>query len=109
MPMCCHSPRSFGPHAGKMGFSPLSLLELLQRRGRYHPRDFERLDLASPVDLLAAKQQWLSMLAEADAFVRARPVDELGCLYWDVGRHAFVLPPLHAAVSDSGALVPHFG
>ena len=36
--------------AGKdPGFTPLSLLELLRRRGKYQPEDFSRLHLVAPV------------------------------------------------------------
>lgn len=94
--------------AGKdPGFTPLSLLELLKRRGRYRPEDFARLDLTEPFDLIAAKSEWLAALDAADAFIRSRPPDEIGCLYWssEVGR--FVMP---AADSQSPAAVtPHFG
>jgi hypothetical protein len=51
------------------GFTPLSLLELLKRRGRYRPEEFARLALAAPFDLVAAKQTWLAALAEPDAAV----------------------------------------
>jgi len=53
------------------GFTPLSLLELLKRRGRYRPEDFARLNLTEPFDLVAAKQTRLAALAEAEAFARA--------------------------------------
>jgi len=43
--------------AGKdPGLTPLSLLELLKRRGRYRPEDFTRLNLVEPFDLKAARQ-----------------------------------------------------
>jgi hypothetical protein len=94
--------------AGKdPGFTPLSLLELLKRRGRYRPEEFARLDLAEPFDLVGAKQAWLAALAEAETFIRSRPPDEMGCLYWSAERQAFVAPvpgaPRLAGVS------PHFG
>lgn len=94
--------------AGKdPGFTPLSLLELLKRRGRYRPEEFARLDLAKPFDLIAAKTEWLDALAAADAFVRSRPPDEMGCLYWSSEAKEFAMP-----AADSGAsatLTPHFG
>lgn len=40
------------------GLSPLSLLELLKRRGRYRPEDFDRLHLVQPFDLPGAKAEW---------------------------------------------------
>lgn len=89
------------------GFTPLSLLELLKRRGRYRPEEFARLALAAPFDLVAAKQTWLAALVDADAFARARPPDEAGCLYWSSGGQAFVMPtpggPLGTGVAT------HFG
>lgn len=89
------------------GFTPLSLLELLKRRGRYRPEEFARLDLARPFDLVAAKQTWLVALEEADAFVRTRSPDQLGCLYWSTEASAFVMPAEKAWAS--GDSVPHFG
>jgi hypothetical protein len=91
------------------GFSPLSLLELLRRRGRYHPRDVERLALHTPFDLTAAKQRWLTLLDEIDAFVRTRPADELGALYWDAARAHFVCPALADRIGPPGPLRLHFG
>jgi hypothetical protein len=90
------------------GFSPLSLLELLKRRGRYHPEDFERLQLAEPFVLPEAKAEWLAALEEAEAFARARPPDELGCLYWSGDRGSFVLPRADTSLAAQG-IVPHFG
>ncbi len=94
--------------AGKdPGFTPLSLLELLKRRGRYRPEDFVRLDLAEPFDLVAAKTEWLAALDEADAFIRSRPPDEIGCLYWSSEAGEFVMPGADSRAS--AAVTPHFG
>jgi hypothetical protein len=90
------------------GFTPLSLLELLKRRGRYRPEDFARLNLTESVDLVAAKQTWLAALDEAESFARARPPDELGCLYYATKKDAFVMPSVHPSLGDQG-LVLHFG
>ena len=90
------------------GFTPLSLLELLKRRGRYHPEDFARLNLTEPFDLVAAKQTWLAALAEAESFARARPPDEIGCLYYATRQDAFVLPSAHPSLRDQGVVL-HFG
>lgn len=94
--------------AGKdPGFTPLSLLELLKRRGRYRADDFARLHLAVPFDLVAAKQEWLAALADAESFARSSPADEVGCLYWNATTGAFEMPdqrtprPVH--------LSPHYG
>lgn len=88
------------------GFTPLSLLELLKRRGRYRPEEFARLNLAESFDLVAAKQIWIAALEAADTFIRSRPPDEIGCLYWDRTREAFVMP---APADGPPAVVPHFG
>ena len=58
--------------AGKdPGLTPLSLLELLTRRGRYRPEDFARLHLAEPVDLAPPPGGvWLSVFLPAGAGVR---------------------------------------
>ena len=88
------------------GFTPLSLLELLKRRGRYRPEDFARLDLAEPFDLVATKGVWLAALDAAEQFVRNRPPDEIGCLYWRPAADTFAMPAPHEGAPD---VVPHFG
>jgi hypothetical protein len=85
------------------GFTPLSLLELLRRRGRVREEDLTRLDLAVPIDLRALKQEWLEALDSVENFVTSRPFEEIGCLYYSPSRREFVDP---RKVSDS---VPHFG
>jgi hypothetical protein len=92
--------------AGKdPGFTPLSVLEILKRRGKYHPEDFNRLNLASPIDLPALKAEWLMALADAERFVRGRPPGEMGCLYYSPSLERFV-QPAHDSPSD---VVPHYG
>ena len=92
--------------AGKdPGFSPISLLELLKRRGHHRPEEIARLHLAAPFDLIAQKSRWLRALDQAADFVRTRPTAEGGCLYYSTRRHAFVLP----ATEDSDTVVAHFG
>lgn len=77
--------------AGKdPGLTPLSLLSLLRRRGRYRPEDFHRLMLKEQPDLVRLKGQWLQALEEAEAFVRSRPPQEVGCLYYSKKRKGFV-------------------
>jgi len=85
------------------GFTPLSLLDLLRRRGQVRQEDLARLDLAVPIDLQALKQEWLEALDSVEAFVTPLPPEEIGCLYYSASRRAFVDP---REVSDS---VPHFG
>ncbi|MBI5209259.1 MAG: nucleotidyl transferase AbiEii/AbiGii toxin family protein [Elusimicrobia bacterium] len=87
------------------GFTPRSLLELVRRRGRYQPVDFERLRLVEPVQPAVLKEKWLAALADADRFARSRPPEESGCLYYSPGKRAFLMPG-----PDSPAdLVAHFG
>jgi len=85
------------------GFTPLSLLELLKRRGRIRAEDLKRLDLTAPIDLHDLKQEWLQALESVDPFVAERPPGELGCLYYSASLSAFVDP---REIADS---VPHFG
>jgi len=90
------------------GFTPLSLLELLRRQGRYRPEDFARLNLAEPFDLPAAKTAWLAALDEAEAFARTRPPGESGCLYYSRSTSTFVVPVADVGLADQH-IVPHFG
>ena len=85
------------------GFTPLSLLELLRRRGQIRPEDLARLDLAAPVDLQKLKSDWLAALDSVEPFVDSRPAEEIGCLYYSASEQGFVDP---RDVTDS---VPHFG
>jgi hypothetical protein len=85
------------------GFTPLSILELLRRRGRIRPEDLARLDLAEPVELHATKRAWLEALDSVEPFVESRPHEEIGCLYHSSSQRAFVDP---RGVADA---VPHFG
>jgi hypothetical protein len=85
------------------GFSPLSLLELLRRRGRVRSEDLARLDLVTPVDLHETKNEWLEALDSVGPFVASRPPDEIGCLYYSAGLERFVDP------REASDAVPHFG
>jgi len=85
------------------GFTPLSLMGLLRRRGRLRPEELARLDLVVPVDVQALKMEWLEALDSVEAFVAARPANEIGCLYYSASQRAFVDPRV---VPDA---VPHFG
>jgi hypothetical protein len=85
------------------GFTPLSLLDLLRRRGRVREEDLARLDLATPIDLRALKQEWLEALDSVEAFVASRPPEEIGCLYYSASRRGFVDP------REAADFVPHFG
>ncbi|MSR36016.1 MAG: hypothetical protein EXR95_05140 [Gemmatimonadetes bacterium] len=95
--------------AGKdPGLTPLSLLELLKRHGRYRPEDFSRLLLAEPFELGSAKKVWLGALADAEAFARARPPHESGCLYYATLKERFVVPRHDVPLTEQG-IVPHYG
>jgi hypothetical protein len=85
------------------GFTPLSLLELLRRRGQIRADDLARLDLAAPVDLHATKRAWLEALDSVEPFVASRPAEEIGCLYHSSSQRAFVDPRTAADAA------PHFG
>jgi len=90
------------------GFTPLSLLELLKRRGRNRPEEMARLQLATPFDPVASKETWLTALRDADMFARSRPTEETGCLYYSESEQAFVLPRSDASLKAQGISV-HFG
>ncbi len=85
------------------GFTPLSLLDLLRRRGRVRSEDLARLNLAAPVDLQQLKSEWLEALDSVEPFVSSRPAEEIGCLYYSASRRAFVDP------RQTEDAVPHFG
>ena len=85
------------------GFSPLSLLELLRRRGKMREEDLARLHLVEPIDLGRLKSSWLQALDEAEDFVRSRPPQEAGCLYFDPASRRFVQP------KPGDETHPHFG
>lgn len=92
--------------AGKdPGFTPPFLLSLLRRRGRYRSEDFARLHLREQPDLVALKRVWLEALEQAEAFILARPPEEVGCLYYSMSRRDFVSD----FVSGDPDVVPHFG
>ena len=74
------------------GFTPLSLLDLLRRRGRVRPEDLARLNLAAPLDLPQLKSEWLEALDSVEPFASARAAEEIGCLYYSASQRAFVDP-----------------
>jgi predicted nucleotidyltransferase component of viral defense system len=87
------------------GFSPLSLLELLRRRGKIQPEDLNRLQLVEPIDPQHLKTRWNDALDGAEAFVRRRPPGETGCLYFAPETQSFVDPDGDGVP----ATVPHHG
>ena len=85
------------------GFTPLSILELLRRRGRVRAEDLARLDLVEPVDLQVMKRSWLEALESVEPFVASRPSEEIGCLYYSAARKEFIDP------RDASDAEPHIG
>ena len=61
------------------GFTPLSLLEMLRRRGRVRAEDLVRLALAEPIDLPLLRQAWTDALDSVEPFVASRSDGEIGC------------------------------
>lgn len=94
------------------GFTPESLLELIRRRGRYRPEDFNRLHLAQPIELGAIKAIWLEAIEQCDAFINSRPSAEVGCLYYSKEKSSFVMPRIGEEVSphygSPGGIIPSF-
>lgn len=87
------------------GFSPLSLLELLRRRGKVRPEELARLHLTEPIDVKAVKAAWLDALEAAELFVRRRRPEEAGCLYYSLELGRFVDPDQ----DEVGRSEPHYG
>ncbi len=66
------------------GLSPLSLVELLSRRGRLDAADLARLSLReAPPTPAAVRETWHTLLERATNFARTRPAGEVGVLYLD--------------------------
>ena len=85
------------------GFTPLSLVEFLRRRGRHRPEDMARLNLAVPFDPVANKELWLDALADAEAFARSGPTDDVGCLYYSPHLKSFNAPDRERDLASQGA------
>ena len=85
------------------GFTPLSLLGLLRRRGRLREEDLVRLRLVARVDLRQVKGEWLEALDSVEPFVSSRPAEEIGCLYYSASQRGFVDP------RQTPDAQPHFG
>lgn len=79
--------------AGKdPGFTPLSLLDLLKRRGKFQQDDFDRLKLNQHIELTQLKSEWIAVLEEAQTFIQSRPSAEMGCLYFSKADQTFYAP-----------------
>lgn len=86
------------------GFSPDSLLELLQRKGKYRENDFERLRLNTKIDLFNMKERWLSAMQNSKLVFKRLSPDEVGCLYYDLKGKKFIVPS--DTIDES--VVPHY-
>lgn len=65
--------------------------------------------LLHPVDLAINKRtDWLRALTDAEQFVRQRPADEAGCLYYSHDAEHFVVPEPALSLAQQG-VTPHFG
>jgi len=87
------------------GFTPLSLLEQLQRRGKIQPAELKRLQWSESIDVVRFKEDWLAALQSAERFIHSRPPQEMGCLYFNTETKGFVDPN----ATGESASVPHFG
>ncbi|MEX2473398.1 MAG: nucleotidyl transferase AbiEii/AbiGii toxin family protein [Gemmatimonadota bacterium] len=101
-------PLAWAAVAKDPGYNPLSLLEQLRRRGKPRPEEIGRLDLARPFDLEASARRWREALDEAERFVRQRPSEEAGSLYWSSTEERFVAPAPGVSLSDQGMQI-HYG
>ena len=90
------------------GFTPLSLVEFLRRRGRHRPEEVARLHMEVPFDPVASKELWLGALDDAEAFARAGPTEEAGCLYYSAELERFTVPDRDRDLASQG-IVTHFG
>ncbi len=82
----------FAACAKDPGFTPHSLLELLKRRSKLRQEDIDRLHLARPISLVDIKQQWQIALSQAQEFFDTRPIEEVGCIYYDLKNKTFYSP-----------------
>lgn len=90
------------------GFTPLSLLELIRRRGKYRPEDFTRLKLTTLINLPELKATWLAALDAAEGILKRLPPDQIGCLYYSKSAKKFVIPD-PATLAANEDIVPHHG
>jgi len=92
------------------GYNPTMLVEMLARKGRFRPEDFDRLELAKKVDLGNLKRDWLAALEAAKILIHRLPPKDAGCLYWDAQRGRFVTPEslakLQKHFASLGGIIP---
>lgn len=90
------------------GLSPLLLIELLQRRGTVRPEALARLAVREPLDPMVIRANWRSALERAEAFVRGRPLEEVGGLYINRQTGTAVTPLPDRSLEEQNLTV-HFG
>ena len=91
------------------GFTPLSLLELVRRKGSYRPEDFRHLEITEELDLIKLKSEWLAATEEAEEFINRRPADEIGCLYYCTKTKEFVAPSGSTPLKNLNDIEAHYG
>jgi len=87
------------------GFSPMSLLEILKRRGKVRPEELTRLHLSEIPDIKMLKSEWLEVIQLAESFINTRPPEEVGCLYFSMELKKFINPQQEV----KGDVIPHYG
>ncbi len=88
------------------GFTPVFLLEQINRHAAYTQHDLDRLMLAGKQALPALKRQWLTALAKAATLVNLLPGAEIGCLYLNARGETVVPDP---GAPDFAGWHRHFG
>ncbi len=86
------------------GFSPELLVEMLARKGRYQPEDFEPLRVTKKPNLAELKRIWIEAIAAARQLIQMLPPEDAGCLYFEAATGKFVTP-----AGDLSGLVRHRG
>jgi len=88
------------------GLSPLAILEEAKRSARFSAPELQALDLSTPVDPPALKQQWLGAVQRAQTLLDALPAGEAGCLYLQTKGQAINPDP---SSPDFPGLTRHYG
>ncbi len=88
------------------GYTPELLLSQCQRHSRYTQADLDRLQLATPLDVTALKQEWLKAVEEAKEHLAALPLEDLGCLYLDADGRVITPNP---AAEEFTSFTRHWG
>ncbi len=90
------------------GLTPEFLLDCARRFSRFpaEPRDWARLQVTPPSDLVALKRNFLKAVGEAEAVVTQLPAGEMGCFYLDATGKPVCPDP---ASPGFAKLTRHFG